>query len=120
MEAVEGENYREKVNRQRMEALAKGNSVRFRRADLKRGIASGEIDIIDLLEGHLPEWDAALKSTPIHHLLTSIRRVGPGTAHDVEADLGVSGTLRVGDLSTKQRRELGRTVRMLLGRDDLA
>lgn len=86
------------MNEQQFVALTCANQIRTSKAGLKRQIASGEINPIDvILETELP-----LKA---HEVVRSIRGIGNVKAHTICKQAGVSPTARLAG-----RREGERTL----------
>lgn len=101
--------------RQREEALALANAVRIRRANMKRAIRKGLIDPIRLLNGQEPQWNEALDSTTVEQFLMAIPKIGRITVDEILDEFGVSGTLKLGYVSTPRRRELAYMIKMVQG-----
>jgi hypothetical protein len=82
-----------------MEALARANRVRLARAELKRSIGRGEVDVAEVIEG-VP-WET--ESMTLAELLTSQRRWGRTRARKLLQALALSENKRVGSLTPRQR-----------------
>ncbi|HWY19237.1 MAG TPA: hypothetical protein VNY27_11070 [Solirubrobacteraceae bacterium] len=93
---------------QYMRALERANKVRLARADLKRRISIGEIDVTDVLL-HCP-WEA--DSMAVADLLLSQRRWGHTRCRKFLAQLPMSEKKTIGSLTDRQRQTL---VAMLRG-----
>jgi hypothetical protein len=93
---------------QRMEALAKGNDHRTRRARLKRDIATGQRKIYDVLLSDVPEWAATM---PIGALLRSTPGVGQVKRDKMLRSVGISPAKTLAGLTVRQRSELAGTLR---------
>jgi hypothetical protein len=87
---------------QYMRALERANEVRVARAELKRRVACGELDVADvLLHSH---WEA--HSMAVAELLMSQRRWGVSRCRKVLALLPISERKSVGSMTDRQRRRL--------------
>ena len=93
---------------QYMRALERANKVRLARAELKRRISTGEIDVTDVLL-HCP-WEA--DSMAVADLLLSQRRWGQTRCRKFLAQLPMSEKKTIGSLTDRQRQTL---VAMLRG-----
>jgi hypothetical protein len=93
---------------QYMRALERANQVRLARAGLKRRIATGEIDIADVLLDC--PWEA--DSMAIADLLMSQRRWGQTRCRKFLAQLPMSEKKTIGSMTDRQRQTL---VAMLRG-----
>jgi hypothetical protein len=87
---------------QRMRALERANRVRLARAELKRGIADGQIAVADVIMNS--PWEA--ESMEIQELLMCQRRWGWTRARKVLAAIPVPENRTVGSLTDRQRRAL--------------
>ena len=87
---------------QHMHALARANQVRLARAELKRGVAGGEIDVAEVIV-YCP-WEA--NSMPVADLLISQRRWGETRCHKLLARLPMSEKKTVGSMTERQRQTL--------------
>lgn len=85
-----------------MRALARANQVRLARAELKRAVAAGEIDVTEVII-YCP-WEA--NSMPVADLLISQRRWGETRCHKLLARLPVSEKKTLGSLTDRQRHAL--------------
>jgi hypothetical protein len=84
---------------QHMQALARATRVRLARAELKRSIARGEVDVAEVI-GECP-WET--ESMTLSELLTSQRRWGRTRARKLLQALGLTENKRVGTLTPRQR-----------------
>jgi len=82
-----------------MQALARANRVRLARAELKRAIGRGEVDVAAVV-GDVP-WET--ESMTLAELLTSQRRWGRTRARKLLQAVGLSENKRVGSLTPRQR-----------------
>jgi hypothetical protein len=95
---------------QNMRALARANEVRLARAELKRRVAFGKVDVAEVIL-HCP-WEA--HSMAVADLLMSQRRWGQTRCGKVLAQLPMSEQKTVGSMTDRQRRAL---AAMLSSRD---
>lgn len=84
---------------QHMQALARANRVRLARAELKRSIGRGEVDVIEVIR-ECP-WET--ESMTLAELLTSQRRWGRTRARKLLQALALSENKRIGTLTPRQR-----------------
>ena len=87
---------------QHMRALERANQVRLARADLKRRIAEGEIDVAEVILDC--PWEA--RSMAISDLLMSQRRWGQTRCRKFLAQVPLSENKPVGSLTERQARRL--------------
>jgi hypothetical protein len=85
-----------------MRALERANQVRLARAELKRRVASGEIDVAEVIL-ECP-WEA--QSMAVADLLMSQRRWGQTRCRKFLAQLPMSEQKTVGSMTERQRRTL--------------
>lgn len=87
---------------QHMRALERANQVRLARAELKRRVAVGDIDVARvILEG---PWEAS--SMAVGDLLTSQRRWGQTRCRRFLAALPMSENKTIGSMTERQRHTL--------------
>ena len=91
-----------------MRALERANQVRLARAELKRRIATGEIDVAEVLLDR--PWEA--DSMAVADLLMSQRRWGQTRCRKFLAQLSMSEKKTIGSMTDRQRHTL---VAMLHG-----
>lgn len=84
---------------QHMQALARANRVRLARAELKRSIGRGEVDVSAVIRDC--PWET--ESMTLAELLTSQRRWGRTRARKLLQALGLSENKRLGTLTPRQR-----------------
>lgn len=89
------------------EALDKGNTVRLARAELRRGIASGMKDVINVVS--MPP-DYALKMT-VHDALMSQHGWGEAKTKQMLYACHISEVRTLGNMTDRQRAELARRLR---------
>ncbi len=87
---------------QRRAALQSANTIRTKRAELKRQITAGEASVTDALRDR-PEW---LHTCKVYTLLLAIPGIGEVKAMRWMAQLGISHSKTVGGISWDQRRRL--------------
>ena len=90
------------VSPQHMRALERANKVRLARAELKRGVAVGEIDVADVILDC--RWEA--ESMAVGDLLMSQRRWGQTRCRKFLAQIPMSEKKTIGSLTDRQRRTL--------------
>jgi hypothetical protein len=90
------------VGPQHMRALERANKVRLARAELKRGVAVGEIDVADVILDC--RWEA--ESMAVGDLLMSQRRWGQTRCRKFLAQIPMSEKKTIGSLTDRQRRTL--------------
>ena len=84
---------------QRRDALAHANRVRVARAKLKRGIASGEASVAEVVL--FPRWDT--DTMPLRDLLASQRNWGEVRCRRVLTAMRLNDGKTVGSLTARQR-----------------
>lgn len=87
---------------QHIRALRRANEVRLARAELKRRIAVGEIDVAEIILDCPPE----AQSMAVGDLLMSQRRWGQTRCRRLLAQVPMSEKKTVGSLTERQRRTL--------------
>ncbi len=83
-----------------MRALERANEVRLARAELKRRVAFGKIDVAEVIV-YCP-WEA--QSMAVADLLMSQRRWGRTRCRKLLAEIPMSETKTVGSMTDRQRR----------------
>ena len=84
---------------QHMQALARANRVRLARAELKRSVGRGEVDVAEVIRDC--PWET--ESMTLAELLTSQRRWGRTRARKFLIGLSLSENKRIGTLTERQR-----------------
>jgi hypothetical protein len=84
---------------QHMQALARANRVRLARAELKRSISRGEVDVAEVIR-ECP-WET--ESMSLAELLTSQRRWGRTRARKFLQSLSLNENKRLATLTSRQR-----------------
>jgi len=92
---------------QYMRALERANKVRLARAELKRRIATGELEAAEVIL--TCPWEA--QSMTVADLLMSQRRWGESRARKLLAQLQMSEAKTVGSLTERQRHTLASMCR---------
>ena len=91
---------------QHMRALAQANRVRLARAELKRQVAEGEVDVAGVVL-ECP-WEA--ESMTIADLLMSQHRWGRTRCRRFLASIPMLETKSVGSMTERQRKELAKRL----------
>jgi hypothetical protein len=92
---------------QYMRALERANKVRLARADLKRRVATGELEVAEVIL-ECP-WEA--QSMTVADLLMSQRRWGESRCRKLLVQLQMSEAKTVGSMTDRQRRTLASACR---------
>jgi len=100
---------------QYMRALERANKVRLARADLKRGVATGEIEVAEVIL-RCP-WEA--ESMAVADLLMSQRRWGQTRCRKFLAQIPMSEKKTVGSMTDRQRNTLAALLWSAQRRDPL-
>src|SRR5438270_10695198 len=87
---------------QYMRALERANQVRLARAELKRRVATGEVDVADVIL-ECP-WEA--ESMAVADLLMSQRRWGQTRCRKFLGQMPMSEKKTIGSMTERQRRTL--------------
>jgi hypothetical protein len=85
-----------------MRALERANQVRLARAELKRRVAIGEVDVAEVILDC--PWEA--ESMAVADLLMSQRRWGQTRCRKFLSQIPMSETKRIGSMTERQRRTL--------------
>jgi len=89
-----------------MRALGRANQVRLARAELKRGVAEGTIDVAEVILAC--PWEA--DGMAVADLLNSQRRWGHTRVRRFLATLPITETKTIGSMTERQRLELARKL----------
>jgi hypothetical protein len=92
---------------QYMRALERANKVRLARAELKRRVATGEVEVADVILEC--SWEA--ESMAVADLLMSQRRWGQTRCRKFLAQLPMSEKKTIGSMTDRQRRTLSAMLR---------
>ncbi|HEX7610430.1 MAG TPA: hypothetical protein VF380_07145 [Solirubrobacteraceae bacterium] len=87
---------------QYMRALERANQVRLARADLKRRVATGDIDVAEVILAC--PWEA--ESMAVADLLMSQRRWGQTRCRKFLSQIPMSEKKTIGSMTDRQRRTL--------------
>jgi hypothetical protein len=87
---------------QYMRALERANQVRLARAELKRRVAIGEVDVAEVILDC--PWEA--ESMAVADLLMSQRRWGQTRCRKFLSQIPMSESKRIGSMTERQRRTL--------------
>ena len=87
---------------QRMDALARANQIRIKRAQLKRDLKSGRLSIHTLLLDP-PEY---LETAKVFDMLLAVPKYGRVKVNKILAHCRVAPSKTIGGLSERQRSEL--------------
>jgi hypothetical protein len=87
---------------QRMDALARANEIRIRRAQLKRDLKAGRLSIHALLN-EPPEY---VETAKVFDMLLAVPKYGRVKANKILASCRIAPSKTIGGLSERQRREL--------------
>lgn len=87
---------------QRMDALARANQIRTRRAQLKRDLKSGRLSIHTLLDSP-PEF---VETAKVFDMLLAVPKYGRVKVNKILAHCRISPSKTIGGLSERQRSEL--------------
>jgi len=101
---------------QYMRALERANKVRLARADLKRRVATGDVDVAEVIM-QCP-WQA--ESMTVADLLMSQRRWGESRCRKFLAMVPMSETKTIGSMTDRQRHTLARMLASAAGRRERA
>jgi hypothetical protein len=96
----------ERTSQERLSALEEANRVRFARADAKRDLKNGELDIYDLLMDPSEE----LKGAKVEEMLLAMRGMGRVKVTRVMREAGISRSKTLVGLTHGQRDRLIRTL----------
>lgn len=87
---------------QRMSALEEANRIRVLRAQLKRDLKAGRVNVLDVLE-EPPEWAQTMK---LFDLLLAVPKLGRVKVHKALNRTRCSPSKTVGGMSQRQRLEV--------------
>lgn len=91
---------------QHMQALQLANRVRLARSALKRGVASGEVSVAEVVT--TCPWEA--QTMDVSELLCSQRRWGLKRCHRFLESLQISEAKKIGSMTRRQREHLARAL----------
>lgn len=101
---------------QYMRALERANKVRLARAELKRAVAIGEVDVAEVILDC--PWEA--ESMAVADLLMSQRRWGQTRCRKFLAQIPMSEKKTVGSMTERQRNTLAAMLARARGQEVLA
>jgi hypothetical protein len=91
-----------KSREQRLRALRLANEIRSARAQLKKDLASGKIELAQIL-ARSPE---CVLTARVRDVLLALPKIGPVKTGRILADCGIAHSKTVGGLTERQRTEL--------------
>lgn len=104
--------YREGYNPVQAErALRKAQEARSTRAELKRGIASSDVDVDRLLRGNSERWERVATEMRVRDLVLAVKGIGPTTADEILEELELERETRLKTLTFARREALAALVR---------
>ena len=92
---------------QRLRALEQANEVRTARAELKRELASGTIELVQILVDPPP----CMRTARVRDLLLVLPKIGSVKAARILAHCGIAHSKTLGGLTERQRGELSNFFR---------
>jgi len=93
-------------DKQRLAALKKANHVRTQRSQLKKDVKKGDVDVIALIRGELPELTPLIESWTLHHVLELVPGVGPVSEQEIYLLGTFTPTIRFDALGAARRGQL--------------
>ncbi len=92
----------------RAQAGARGVAARQLRAEVRAGLADGQLEVADVLRVGAQRDDRGrvVARMKVADLLSSFRGIGPVRAADIMADIGIAANRRIGGLGPRQVAEL--------------
>ena len=87
---------------QRLRALAQANEVRTARAELKKELASGKIELVQILADP-PPW---MRTARVRDVLLVLPKIGSVRAARILGQCGIAHSKTLGGLTERQRGEL--------------
>ena len=87
---------------QRLRALEQANEVRTARAKLKKDLASGKIELVQILA----DPPACVRTARVREVLLAVPKVGSVRAGRILAQCGIAHSKTLGGLTDRQRGEL--------------
>jgi hypothetical protein len=97
----------ERTHDQRMRALRRANDIRTRRAQLKRDLKAGKMQVDGLLLDP-PEW---VMSAKVFDMILAVPKYGRVKANKILGQCRISPSKTIGGLSQRQRAELVQMLR---------
>jgi len=90
-----------------MKALTRANEIRTRRAQMKRDLKAGKVNVERLLLDP-PEW---VESAKVFDMILAVPKYGRVKANKVLSQCRISPSKTIGGLSGRQRAELVQMLR---------
>ncbi|MGB7980986.1 MAG: integration host factor, actinobacterial type, partial [Candidatus Nanopelagicales bacterium] len=92
----------------RARATARGVAARQLRAQVRAGLADGQLEVADVLRlgGQRDDRGRMVARMKVVDLLSSFRGIGPARAGDIMAGIGIAANRRVGGLGPRQVAEI--------------
>ncbi len=87
---------------QRLRALERANEVRTARSKLKQQLASGEIELVQILA----DPPACVRTARVRDVLLVVPKIGSARAGRILAQCGIAHSKTLGGLTDRQRGEL--------------
>lgn len=98
------------TDEQRVAALEKAKASRVFRAQLKKDIGKGSVDIADLIKGELGAFSddevVLINKTRVADLIKAVRGVGAVRAAEMMDQVEINEKRRLGGLGSRQREAL--------------
>lgn len=95
-------------------AYQRSAQVRSARRALKDAAKAETVDVLAVLAGDDSTWETVAAGMKLEALLMAIPGVGPVTCDEVLEDVGVSGVVRVGELTFALRARTAERLRLAL------
>jgi len=92
---------------QRLRALRLANEIRAARAQLKKDLASGKMELAQILA----QPPAYVRTARVRDVLLALPKIGSVKAGRILADCGIAHSKTLGGLTERQRTELLRRLR---------
>jgi hypothetical protein len=93
---------------QRAQALGRANEIRIGRAQVKRDLHQGRVEISQLLAAP----PASIESAPLLEILLAVPKLGPVKTTRLLRQAGISEAKTVGGLTDRQRARLLELLRL--------
>lgn len=87
---------------QRLRALEQANEVRTARAKLKKELASGKIELVQILA----DPPACVRTARVREVLLAVPKIGSVRVGRIRAQCGIAHSKTLGGLTDRQRGEL--------------
>jgi len=98
---------RARSREQRLRALQQANETRLARAKLKKELASGKLELAQILA----EPPACVRTARLRELLLVLPKIGPAKAGRILGQCGIAHSKTLAGLSDRQRAELRKLFR---------